>query len=215
MPKKKKRLEIPGSLAARTLFLADRTCCVCRTRGKPVQIHHIDDDPGNNAENNLAVFCFDCHRETQIRGGFDRKLDCDQIILYRDDWHSMVALQRATEGVPISQDDGSNSYQLEWITSTAEIYRENEGFELLAGFYDSIENYELRDKYIEVALQKDSSDQTIMYLRSLQGRPELIPEETIERELRRYTKNKAWSQRARFFMTSESIVRPHSITFGA
>jgi len=33
----------------------------------------------------------------------------------------------------------------------------------------------------------------------LQGRPELIPEETIERELRRYTKNNDWSQRARFY----------------
>jgi len=94
----------------------------------------------------LAVLCFDCHRETQIRGGFDRKLDSDQIILYRDDWHSAVALQRATEGVPSAGDDGNTSYQLEWITSTAEIYRENEEFELLAGFYNSIKNYELRDK---------------------------------------------------------------------
>jgi hypothetical protein len=172
---------------------------VCRGRGKPVQIHHIDDDPSNNSPNNLAVLCFDCHRDTQIRGGFDRKLDSDQIVLYRDDWHRFVAVERAG-AISSSQDQsGNDREQLEWITSTAEIYRDNGEFELLAIFYDSIRNAELRDKYIEIALQKDPSDQTVIFLRSLQGKVELIPESAIEREAARYTKNKDWSQRARFF----------------
>src|SRR5437867_2398138 len=38
MPKKKNRETIPPQLAARVLFLADRTCCVCRVQGKLVQI---------------------------------------------------------------------------------------------------------------------------------------------------------------------------------
>src|SRR5882724_10037352 len=132
MSKTKRREDIPKALAARALFLSDRICCVCRIRGKPVQIHHIDDDPSNNSPNNLAVLCFDCHRDTQIRGGFDRKLDYDQVILYRDDWYSIVALQRATEHIPAHSKEGGDSYKLEWITSTAEIYRENEEFVLLA-----------------------------------------------------------------------------------
>src|SRR5438128_1118451 len=96
MPKKE-RIEIPRDIAARVLFVSDRTCCVCRHVGKPVQIHHIDDDPSNNTFNNLAVLCFDCHRETQIEGGFDRKLDGDQVMLYRDDWYALVNQRRAKE----------------------------------------------------------------------------------------------------------------------
>lgn len=96
MARKKSRIDIPSDLAADVLFLANRTCCICRQQGKPVQIHHIDDNPSNNSEKNLAILCFDCHRETQIRGGFDRKLNANQVILYRDDWHKVVAQQRAT-----------------------------------------------------------------------------------------------------------------------
>src|SRR6266480_5575098 len=96
----KERTEIPQDIAARVLFESDRTCCVCRQLGRPVQIHHIDENPTNSGIDNLAVLCFDCHRDTQIRGGFDRKLDSEQIVLYRDDWHTIVALQRATENVP-------------------------------------------------------------------------------------------------------------------
>lgn len=94
----KYRTEIPEEIAARVLFESDRTCCVCRTRGRPVQIHHIDDDPGNSEVNNLAVVCFDCHRETQLRGGFDRKLDVAQIQLYRRDWVRRVSERRDTDG---------------------------------------------------------------------------------------------------------------------
>lgn len=89
----KNRTEIPAEMAAQVLFDSDRTCCVCRKR-KPIQLHHIDDDPANHAHENLAVLCFDCHRETQIRGGFDRKLDAHQIRLYRADWLATVARLR-------------------------------------------------------------------------------------------------------------------------
>jgi hypothetical protein len=91
---KKERVEIPAEVAARVLFLSDRTCCVCRVLRKPVQIHHMDEDPSNCVEENLAVLCFDCHRDTQIRGGFDRKLDATQILLYRRDWYDTVDRKR-------------------------------------------------------------------------------------------------------------------------
>ncbi|SRR6266849_2707866 len=90
----KQRIEIPQEVAARVLFLSDRTCCVCRIPRKAIQIHHIDDDPSNSVEANLAVLCLECHRETQIRGGFDRKLDAHQVILYRSDWYSIVDRKR-------------------------------------------------------------------------------------------------------------------------
>jgi hypothetical protein len=91
----KARTDIPAATAANVLFRADRTCCVCRTIGKAVQIHHLDEDPSNHAPANLAVLCFDCHRETQLRGGFGRKLDSNQVALYRDSWNEAVEGRRA------------------------------------------------------------------------------------------------------------------------
>ena len=70
----KQRPPIPDNIAAEVLFASDRTCCVCQEKGKPVQIHHIDGNPSNNAVENLAVLCLDCHNETQIKGGFGRQL---------------------------------------------------------------------------------------------------------------------------------------------
>src|SRR6266849_8948028 len=90
----KQRIEIPEEVAARVLFLSDRTCCVCRVPRKPIQIHHVDEDPSNCAEENFAVLCFDCHRDTQIYGGFDRKLNASQILLYRRDWYDIVDRKR-------------------------------------------------------------------------------------------------------------------------
>jgi len=49
----KQRIEIPQEVAARVLFLSDRTCCVCRIPRKAIQIHHIDDDPSNSVEANF------------------------------------------------------------------------------------------------------------------------------------------------------------------
>ncbi len=46
---------------------------------------------------NLVVLCFDCHHLTQIRGGFDRKLDAAQIVKYRGDWVQRVASKRDDE----------------------------------------------------------------------------------------------------------------------
>jgi len=78
---KKERTEIPPEVAAQILFESDRTCCVCRERRRPVQIHHLDEDPSNSVSENLCVLCFDCHLDTQVRGGFNRKLDAAQIWL--------------------------------------------------------------------------------------------------------------------------------------
>lgn len=97
---KKTRTEIPRDVAAAVLFESNRTCCVCRIRGKPVQVHHLDENPDNHIVANLAVLCFDCHRDTQIRGGFDRKLDAAQVVLYRDDWTRRIANQRTVDHGP-------------------------------------------------------------------------------------------------------------------
>ena len=122
MIKKKNRLSIPDDIAARVQFLSDRTCCVCRETQKPIQIHHIDNNPANNTIDNLCVLCFDCHRDTQISGGFDRKLDSHQILLYRDDWYSMVKVQRTkNKNSDVSIND---IFKINKATSLAETYIE-------------------------------------------------------------------------------------------
>lgn len=198
MPRKK-RIDILRGVAARVLFLADHTCCRCRNPDKPVQIHHIDEDPSNYSIENLAVLCLDHHNETQIKGGFGRKLNADLVILYRDDWNRRVAERRAAQGVlslSDTEDETDDGTKLELATSLAEIYRENQQHELLIIHYNGIGNYELRDKYIDRFLQEDQPDSDIIYYRTLQGKPELIPQEVVQRQLARYTKREDWVGRA-------------------
>lgn len=196
MPKKRPADVIPAPIAGKVLFASDRTCCVCRIRGKPVQIHHIDEIHSNHDMANLAVLCLDCHTDTQIRGGFHRKLDADQVILYRNDWVAIIARERATKTMVIESGDEPD---IGFITSELEILKENEEYELLASTYDNLGNRELRDKYIEIALAADSSDFNIVDLRSLQGRLDLIPEDVKQRQVALSVKHKDWSQLARLY----------------
>lgn len=90
----KHRIPIPDDLAAEVQFAADRTCCVCRERGKATQVHHIDENPSNNTFESLAVLCFECHNKTQIKGGFGRKLSSSLVTRYRDEWLKDVVSRR-------------------------------------------------------------------------------------------------------------------------
>jgi len=90
----KVRTTIPSDLAADVLFASDNTCCVCRERGKTLQIHHIDENPSNNVFKNLSVLCLECHNKTQLKGGFGRKLNDDLVTKYRDEWLERVTLRR-------------------------------------------------------------------------------------------------------------------------
>jgi hypothetical protein len=90
----KTRTPIPEQTAAAVLFASDRTCCVCHEPGKPTQLHHIDEDPSNNEESNLSVLCLLCHDDTQVRGGFGRKLNATLVRQYRDDWCERIHKRR-------------------------------------------------------------------------------------------------------------------------
>lgn len=187
LPAKKDRVPIPSDLAARVLFDSDRTCCVCRIR-KPVQIHHIDDNPSHNEHTNLAVLCFDCHRDTQIQGGFDRKLDAEQVRLYRKHWLDAVQSERTAfrNGPPMPTPD---KRRLAARLAEIEIWREQEDWWRVAKAYDTAGDTELRDRYIEKFLERDSSPWAQLLAARLQGRVDsLAPEvqaaviETLEGE---------------------------------
>jgi hypothetical protein len=90
----KVRTNVPVDLAADVMFASDSTCCVCRERGKAIQLHHIDEDPNSNVSQNLALLCLECHNDTQLRGGFGRKLTAPLVIRYRNEWLDRVEARR-------------------------------------------------------------------------------------------------------------------------
>lgn|SRR5215213_232884 len=179
----KRRTPIPAGVAAAVLFSADRTCCVCRESGQPIQIHHIDDDPGNHAVSNLAVLCLTCHQETQVTGGFARRLDGDQVRLYRDDWDQSV---RASRSAKLDDDSGRQStgtYSARLATSLVEINRQAGNSVNLAFLYNSITNQELRDKAVNQALANGVSTDVLVMLRRLQGQVSDIPANVLDEHL--------------------------------
>ena len=145
---KKKRIPIPEDLAADVMLAADRTCCVCRDNRKEVQIHHIDGDPSNNTEENLAVLCFEHHNETQIKGGFGRKLSPALVTRYRDRWLKDVewrraeanerAVTRLVEGVSISQQRNRLIYFWFDANAFAKRYVVEDGTQLINYFFENV-----------------------------------------------------------------------------
>lgn len=89
----KNRTAIPLETAVRVMFEHDRSCCVCGSRVH-LQIHHIDEDPSNHEPDNLAVLCLEHHNDTQVRGGFARKLGPADVRYHRDDWIRRVARRK-------------------------------------------------------------------------------------------------------------------------
>lgn len=77
--KKKKRLSVPQKLKDKILVEFNHSCVCC---GAPYhEVHHIDGDPSNNAEDNLIVLCPNCH---QVRvHGKSIKITPEQLRLYK------------------------------------------------------------------------------------------------------------------------------------
>lgn len=76
------------------LFRADHTCCVCREKGKPVQVHHIDGNPSNNDPDNLAVVCLECHSRITGTGGLGRAYTPGEVRRYKRAWDHQVEQSR-------------------------------------------------------------------------------------------------------------------------
>ncbi|MCU1223079.1 MAG: endonuclease [Edaphobacter sp.] len=173
-------------------------------KGKPIQIHHIDDDHSNSTYENLAVLCFDCHTDTQIRGGFHRKLDSDQVILYRSDWQATVsrkrAQQRATE---ITEDNKSD---LGSLIKRIEELKAQRNYEELIFIFNNLNERELRDKYIELRLQKKRPFEEELYFRSMQGRLDLLSNEELKKHFADYEASEDWQDLARdYFLIGDKI----------
>lgn len=84
------RLSIPQNIADKIMFSNDHTCCICRIKGKHVQIHHIDGDSSNNTMGNLAILCLECHSKVTSNEGFGRSYTDGEVRQYKRTWEFIV-----------------------------------------------------------------------------------------------------------------------------
>ena len=91
----KTRSPIPPSVAAKLLFENQHRCCICGPNPNtdcgpgPVQIHHIDGNPANNAPRNLAVLGLVHHSKITGSQGFGRNYSQTEIRLYKKSWEAL------------------------------------------------------------------------------------------------------------------------------
>jgi isopentenyldiphosphate isomerase len=160
---KKPRIRIPDDIVAELYYISDRTCCVCTEKGKPTQIHHIDENPSNNIIENLAILCLGCHNDTQVKGGFGRKLNSAQVIKHKTEWFARVKERRDQEDKIIS----SNTLEkiLESLNPQRSVYKKREN---VSTDIDSLEMKfkEFMEKKIDPII-KPFSNQRIAWGKSL------------------------------------------------
>ena len=72
-------------------------CCVCRTRGVGINIHHIDGDHANNTPDNLAVMCVRDHDAYHRRNVYHRchYLSEGDIRQKKIEWENFIARARS------------------------------------------------------------------------------------------------------------------------
>lgn len=92
------------------MFANDHTCCVCRTKGKNVQVHHIDGNTSNNAPENLAVLCLDCHSRVTGTEGLGRAYTPGELGQYKRTWEYMTRVRLVGAEAPTSSSGGEVSY---------------------------------------------------------------------------------------------------------
>ncbi|MBI5748720.1 MAG: HNH endonuclease [Nitrospinae bacterium] len=69
-------------------------CCVCKERSIGTNFHHIDDNPANNDEGNIAVLCVKEHDQHHRPKSYDQtkhlELGADKIREYKREWEQTV-----------------------------------------------------------------------------------------------------------------------------
>lgn len=90
----RRRPKIPSRIEEEVLFLAAHTCCICRVRGKDVQVHHINGRPSDNDIDNLAVLCLDCHSQVTGARGLGKSYRAGEVRKYKRSWELQVQESR-------------------------------------------------------------------------------------------------------------------------
>lgn len=99
-----KRKPIPQNIQRRVLYKCARVCCVCRERGAPIELHHIDQDRNNNTEDNIVAICRNCHDSAHSTHTMSKNLTSAHLKNSKRRWESEVR-ERST----LSMLPGNNS----------------------------------------------------------------------------------------------------------
>jgi hypothetical protein len=91
---KAKRPPIPTPLQRSVKSKNLGVCCVCKERGIGINLHHIDGNPFNNTEDNLAVLCVKEHDQHHRPNAYDLtkhlELGIEKIKRYKEEWEQTV-----------------------------------------------------------------------------------------------------------------------------
>lgn len=86
----RKRIKIPDKTVMRILYKSAKTCAVCKNKLKSFHIHHIDEDPSNNSEENLILLCTECHDEAHTKHKHSVNLDKRRLFYCKTEWENEV-----------------------------------------------------------------------------------------------------------------------------
>lgn len=149
----KKRVKVPHKIEVKILLKNKHTCCICRdfkNYQEPI-IHHVDGNPSNNNENNLALLCLN-HSSMADAGlrkgklGSGKKLNPDEVKSFKKTWENKVVAETKVERrtIPIRE-----RKQLEILYKFEISKRKNEILSLSTRQKEKIkENYEFLQELV-------------------------------------------------------------------
>jgi len=110
------RRPIPIALKQKLLYESRYCCSICQRSG--CQIHHIDQDHSNNAEENLIVLCIAHHDEAHTTRTMSSNLDARALRHAKQAWTEQVRNARTKaatlEGQINAASDGWSSVGIAW-----------------------------------------------------------------------------------------------------
>jgi hypothetical protein len=119
------RRDVPDKIAAELLAANNHTCCICRERGKHVQLHHIDGDSSNSVPSNLAVLCLDDHSRVTGDEGLGRRFTPQEVTIFKLRWESMCA-EATDNGDEEDEEDDEAEEPLDTFFQTRRIRAKDE-----------------------------------------------------------------------------------------
>lgn len=102
----KRRKKIRSEIETEILFNSDKTCCICKDPNKGGQIHHIDEDPGNNDPSNLIVVCTHHHDEIHKKSTITKGFSPNLLRKYKRIWEQTVREKRPQGHDPLRSPSG-------------------------------------------------------------------------------------------------------------
>jgi hypothetical protein len=105
-----KRPPIPSDTLFRVLEKSRRTCCVCRTPGHSIIIHHIQEweKTRSHDERNLAVLCLNDHGEAHTLRKLGQNLTPNTISRCKKEWEREVSEANGRALIGLSRVQGAN-----------------------------------------------------------------------------------------------------------